>query len=54
MLPKLTKKQKFGITGVSGIIVGIYMLTILNNVRGWILLVIGTIFLLFMKNAKKS
>lgn len=52
MLPKLTKKQKFEIVGVSAIIVGIYMILILNNMRGIIPGIFGIIFLL-MKNGKR-
>lgn len=50
MLPKLTKKQKFGLVGVSAIIVGLYMIFILNNVRGIIPGIFGLIFLILMKN----
>lgn len=54
MLPKLTKKQKYGIVGFSALIVGLYMIFILNNIRGIIPGLFGLVFLFLMKNAKRK
>jgi len=45
MAKKITKKQRAKIAGVSGIAIGIYMLLVLNNVRGLIPLGLGFILL---------
>ena len=35
----ITKKRRAGIAGVSGVIIGIYMITILNNLIGGIVII---------------
>lgn len=49
MKPKLSRKQIHRIAGGSGVILGLYMLLILRNVKGWIPLVIGVILLIKRK-----
>ena len=49
MIPKLNKKQKRGIVGVSGLILGFYMIFVLNNMGGFIPGLIGGIVLTWKK-----
>ena len=45
MKPKLSQKQKYRIAGGSGLILGIYMLLVLNSNEGYIPLGISAILL---------
>ena len=43
---KITKKMKFRITGISGILLGLGVFILFSNPRGWIPLVIGIAILI--------
>ncbi len=54
MIRKLKQREKKQLVVGSGTIVGLYMILVLNNPRGVILLLISVLFFLFMKNGKKN
>lgn len=54
MIRKLTNKEKRNLILGSGTVIGLYMIFILNNPRGWVVLLVAGLFYLLMKKWQKK